>query len=256
MENQLKGKNIIITGGTHGIGRGMVLGAAQAGANILTCGRNQEAGIELCKLAAQYPGTIEFLKSDISLVKDCKNLVDEAVKKFGVIDGLVNNAAIFPRCDYSKVSEEYFDKIFNVNIKGTFFVTKYVIETMKKSKKGGSIVNIGSINAFAGEPALAVYSCSKGAVHTLSRHVAANYGEDGIRSNWVTVGWVATETEMSRFGSKEDAMKELDSLAKKYIPLGRLQTPNDISNSVNFLLSDESNQITGTEIHVTGGKYF
>ncbi len=256
MPENLSGKNIIITGGTQGIGFGIVESAVKAGANVLTCGRKENPSDQLKQLMTDFPENLTYLKIDVGSVQDCKKLVDYAVQNFKTIDGLVNNAAIFPRMAYEDVTEEHFDTIFNVNAKGAFFVTKYVVGATLKTKNETSIVHIGSINAFAGEPPLAVYSCSKGAVRTLNKHIATNYGNNNIRSNWVTVGWVATETELSRFPTREEAFEELGRLAKKYIPLGRLQTEEDIANTVNFLLSNSSSQITGAEIHVTGGKYF
>ena len=119
---------------------------------------------------------------------------------------------------------------------------------------GGSIVNIGSTHAYAGGSRLSAYACSKGALHTLTRHVAKNYGCQGIRCNWITVGWVATPGELvhAEVDDGHDA-KWLEDQGHSRIPLGRLQTAEDIANSALFLLSDESCQVTGTDLHVAGG---
>ena len=253
---ELKGKNIIVTGGTRGIGFGIVKELVTLGANVVTCGRSDAPSDKLKELMNENEGKIVYIRADISDVSYCKLILDTAINKFGKLDGLVNNTAIFPRHNYFTITGEQFDEVFNVNAKGTFFLTKYAVEFALEKESALAIVQIGSENAFAGEPDLAVYSCSKGAVRTLNKHIALNYGRNKIRSNWVTVGWVATETELSRFESIEIAKEELAKAAKKYIPLGRLQTNEDVAQTVSFLLSDSSSQITGTEIHVTGGKFF
>ncbi|GMA60980.1 SDR family oxidoreductase [Alicyclobacillus fastidiosus] len=149
-------------------------------------------------------------------------------------------------------TEDLFDSIFAVNIKGAFFCCKYAIQSMIQTG-GGSIVQMGSTNGYKGGKELAAYSCSKGAMLTLNRHIAAHYAKDGIRSNWVTVGWVASEGEIELHEGMGISAAELNRRAEAHIPSGRMQTPSDIAYGTVYLLSDESSQVTGTELHINGG---
>ena len=118
---------------------------------------------------------------------------------------------------------------------------------------GGSIVNVGSTHAWAGAHDLAAYSVSKGGLHTLTQHIAKNYAAGGIRANWITVGWVETPGEIARLEEEGKDTEWLHQKAKERVPLGRLQTGQDIAAAVIYLLSDDASQVTGTDIHVTGG---
>jgi NAD(P)-dependent dehydrogenase (short-subunit alcohol dehydrogenase family) len=193
-----------------------------------------------------------FVKGDISREAACKQLIDETVNRYGRVDGLVNNAGIFPRGSMVDTSEELFDSIFAVNMKGAFFCSMYAIQSMLNSG-GGSIVHMGSTNGYKSGKELAAYSCSKGAMLTLNRHIAAHYGTNHIRSNWVTVGWVASEGEIELHQNAGLSPEELRKRAESYIPSGRMQTPEDMAYGTVFLLSDESSQVTGTELHINGG---
>ncbi|WP_274363178.1 SDR family NAD(P)-dependent oxidoreductase [Paenibacillus thermotolerans] len=254
MTNRLLDKVVVITGGTKGIGKGIALRAAQEGAKVVINGRNEQDGESVVREISDRFGTEAlFVKGDVSREAACKHLIEETVTRFGKVDGLVNNAGIFPRGSMVDTSEELFDSIFAVNMKGTFFCCKYAIQAMLKTG-GGSIVQIGSTNAYKGSKDLAAYACSKGAMLTLNRHIAAHYGRDNIRSNWITVGWVASEGEIelhkNYYGRSED---ELNELAKKATLTGRMQTPEDMAYGAIFLLSDEASQITGTELAINGG---
>jgi NAD(P)-dependent dehydrogenase (short-subunit alcohol dehydrogenase family) len=251
--NRLLDKVIMITGGTKGIGKGVTLRAAEEGASVVISGRSEQDGERVVREIGQRYGVESlFVKGDISKETACQHLIDEAVKRFGRIDGLVNNAGIFPRGSMIDTSEEQFDSIFAVNIKGAFFCCKYAIQSMLKTG-GGSIVHMGSTNAYKGIKGLAAYSCSKGATLTLNRHIAAHYGRDNIGSNWITVGWVASEGEIELHKSNGRTVEDLNEIAKTAVLSGRMQTPEDIAYGAIFLLSDEASQITGTELAINGG---
>jgi NAD(P)-dependent dehydrogenase (short-subunit alcohol dehydrogenase family) len=254
MGKRLLDKVIVITGGTKGIGKGIAYMAAAEGAKVVINGRNEQDGQRvISEIGERHGAEAIFVKGDISQEAACKQLMDEAVARFGKIDGLVNNAGIFPRGTMVDTTEELFDSIFAVNIKGAFFCSKYAIQHMLKSG-GGSIVQIGSTNAYKGGKDLAAYSCSKGAMLTLNRHIAAHYGRQHIRSNWITVGWVASEGEIElhqdHYGRSVEDLKEL---ANKHVLSGRMQTPEDMAYGAIFLLSDEASQITATELAINGG---
>jgi NAD(P)-dependent dehydrogenase (short-subunit alcohol dehydrogenase family) len=253
MGTRLAGKVVVVTGATKGIGKGIAHMCAGEGANVVISGRNERDGMQVAQdIKEKYSTDALFIKADVSTEEACKQLIEKTINHFGRIDGLVNNAGIFPRGSMLDTTEDLFDTIFDVNIKGAFFCTKYAITSMQRTG-GGSIVQIGSTNGYKGQKDLAAYSCSKGAMLTLNRHVAANYGEDGIRSNWITVGWVASEGEIElheRMGLSE---AQLHERAKVEIPSGRMQTAEDMAYGVIYLLSDESSQVTGTELGITGG---
>lgn len=178
--------------------------------------------------------------------------MERTVERFGRIDGLVNNAAIFPRGDLLNTPEELFDSIFDINVKGSFYCSSYAAASMLETG-GGSIVQIGSTNAYMGQADLAAYSCSKGALLTLSKHIAGNFANKHIRSNWITVGWVASDGEVELHQRMGIDREQLLAMGEASMPSGRLQTEEDIAYGAIFLLSDESSQVTGTELAVTGG---
>jgi NAD(P)-dependent dehydrogenase (short-subunit alcohol dehydrogenase family) len=242
----VEGKRVIVTGGTKGIGAGIVKDLAGAGARVVFCGRDEVTGQAL---ANQLENT-SFVKADLTLVADCKALVQSAVEIMGGLDGLVNNAGIFPRASLLEETEDGFDRVFSVDIKGPFFCCQQAIPAMTG---GGSIVNMGSTHGFDGMISLAAYASAKGALRTLTQHIAKNYGRRCIRCNWVTVGWVLTEGERALRSdqSREDGW--LEKQAARIIPSGRMQTAQDMADTVHYLLSDASSQVTGAEIPVTGG---
>ncbi|SEB49815.1 SDR family oxidoreductase [Paenibacillus sp. GP183] len=253
MGKRLNSKVVVVTGATKGIGKGIALMCAEEGAAVVVNGRNEQDGLAVVRQIEESCGTeAMFVQGDISSEAACRQLIDAAVTRFGRIDGLVNNAGIFPRGSMINTTEALYDSIFAVNMKGAFFCSMYAIQAMQKNE-GGSIVQIGSTNGYKGGKDLAAYSCSKGAMLTLNRHIAAHYGSDRIRSNWVTVGWVASEGEIELYQNMGISESELRKRGETYIPSGRMQTPEDIAYGTVFLLSDESTQVTGTELHINGG---
>jgi NAD(P)-dependent dehydrogenase (short-subunit alcohol dehydrogenase family) len=252
MADRLKGKAVIVTGATRGIGRGIANMCAAEGANIVISGRNGDDGHKAVQeIQEGYGVETLFVQGDITVEDACHQLIDETVKSFGRVDGLVNNAGIFPRSTIVDTTEDMFDSVFALNIKAPFFLSKYAIAAMIKTG-GGSIVQIGSTHGYKGDPNLAAYACSKGAMLTLNRHIAVNYAKQQIRSNWITVGWVASEGEIALHQSMGIDTDELFEQAKTVVPSGRMQTVDDIAYGVVYLLSDEASQVTGTELAVSG----
>ena len=249
---RLKDKAIVVTGATKGIGRGIAEVLAKEGASLLLSGRNVEEGEALVREIKNAGNQAGFIKADISQTEECFAMIDKAVEIYGKIDGLVNNAGIFPYFEYMDTTDEVFDRVLATNTKGPFFAIQRTLKYMME-QKGGSIVNIGSTHWEVGSKMLSAYSVSKGALHTLTRHVAHHFAGFGIRCNWITVGWVLTPGEMSRIEKGDNDPDWLHDGASKIIPSGKMQTPEDIANTCIFLLSDESVQVTGTDIKVNGG---
>jgi len=250
--SRLLGNVILVTGATRGIGRGIAAYLAAEGARVVLSGRNAAEGeAAVCDISSAG-GETRFVRADISRHDDALRLIDESAAWHGRLDGLVNNAGIFPYAALLDVTEADFDAIFAVNVKGAFFCTQRAVRQMC-SQGGGSIVNIGSTHWQAGGDKLAAYACSKGALHTLTRHVAHHFAPAGIRCNWITVGWVVTPGEIARVKAEGHDFQWLQASAAQRIPSGKLQTPEDIARACVFLLGDESLQVTGADIEVTGG---
>jgi len=249
----LKNKTIAITGGTKGLGRDLALCCAYAGANVSITGRSEKDGKEIAEeINKKLPGKAIYIKSDLSDIKEIENFITETVRYYGEIDGLVNYAGYLLISSIIDTEESLFDEAFNINIKAAFFCTKFALISMIKNG-GGSIVNIGSVHAYGGDEDRAAYAVSKGALLALNRYVARNYAKYNIRANWITMGWVPTPGEIELRASQGKDLKWLKSTAKKVIPMGRMQTNKDHIPTIINLLSDQSSQLTGSEIHITGG---
>lgn len=249
---RLQDKVIVVTGATSGIGKGIARVLAGEGACIVLAGRNSTAGLKVEEQICRDGGNAFFVETDIRCVDMCRSLIDETVKKYGRIDGLVNNAGIFPYAEFEEVTEEMYDSVLETNIKGAFFCTQQAVKYMKQ-RRCGSVVNIGSTHWQTGGLGLSVYSVSKGGLHTFTQHISHHYAPDGIRCNWVTVGWVMSDGEKSRLLNTGMTEEDIAAQAKKEIPMGQFQTAEDIANACVYLLSDEAMQVTGTDIKVTGG---
>lgn len=249
---RLQNKAIVITGSTYGIGTGIARMLVQEGAAVVLSGRNDQEGRKLQDELTLAGGKALFIRTDISSVKDCNWLVDETVRTYGRIDGLINNAGIFPHIPFMETDEKTFDSVMSVNAKGPFFCTKQALTYMIK-QCSGSIVNIGTTHWKLGADTLPAYGMSKGALHTMTQHVGYHFAKYGIRCNWVTVGWVLTPGELKRVEEAGHDLDWLKTLAKERIPSGSMQTEEDIAYACVYLLSDESKQVTCTDIEVTGG---
>jgi NAD(P)-dependent dehydrogenase (short-subunit alcohol dehydrogenase family) len=251
----LVNKVIVITGGTKGLGKGVALACLKEGAKVVISGRSEADGAATLA-EARGLGLVapSFVKGEITRVQDCEALIKRAIELHGRIDGLVNYAGILPAAPLVETEEGMFDEVIELNLKAPFFLCKFAVREMLKTG-GGSIVNICSPHAYSGEPDRAAYACSKGALLTLTRHIARNYRRSQIRANTITMGWVATEGEMALRKSQGHDLAWLKKAASEFIPMGRLQTVEDHVPGILYLLSDLSSQVTNTELHVTGG-YF
>ena len=255
MGEMLKDKVIIITGGTKGLGKGVALGCIREGAKVVVSGRSDVDGLKTLEEARSLGlAGLTFAKGEITRVQDCEALVKKAIDLHGRIDGLVNYAGILPAASLVDTGESLFDDVIELNLKAPFFLCKFAIREMLKTG-GGSIVNICSPHAYNGEPDRAAYACSKGALLTLTKHIARNYRRNQIRANSITMGWVATDGEMALRESQGHDLGWLQEVASGIIPMGRLQTVDDHVPGILYLLSDQSSQVTNTELHITGG-YF
>lgn len=254
MDKVLQDKVIVVSGGTKGVGRGIVLESARQGARVVIGGRDRgEADRILARMKAGGGEGI-FVETDLHDPAACARLFDETEARFGRVDGFVNYAGLLPSATLLESTPELFDDTFSVNIRAAFFCTQSAVRCMQKNG-GGSIVMFGSPHAWCGEKDRTVYACSKGALLTLSEHVAHHYAEDQIRCNFVTMGWVPTEGELALRATQGMDSAALHDFAKDFIPMGRMQEVEDHVPGVIYLLSDYASQVTGANLRITGGFY-
>ncbi len=247
----LEGKVAIVTGGSSGIGRGIALGMAEEGANVVVADISSEPNLDEKptheKIEAQY-GEAEFIETDVSDEDSVREMVFQAAERFGKIDILVNNAGVHHSASVTDESEEGWHQTLDVNLKGTFFCSKHVLEHMQKEGIEGDIVNIGSIAGLVGYGESAAYCASKGGVVELTREMALDYGDKGINVNAVNPGVI--KTAMTK-DVRED--EETRQFMDQNTVAPRLGTPEDIANAVIFLASEESDFILGENLVVDGG---
>jgi 3-oxoacyl-[acyl-carrier protein] reductase len=244
--SQLQGKNVIVTGATRGIGRGIALKMAAEGAHVaFTYSASNEAAVllenELKNLGVKAKG----YQSDAADFNAAQEMVAEVIKEFGSVDVLINNAGITKDNLLMRMSEEDFDKVIQVNLKSVFNMTKAVIKPMMSQRKG-SIINMSSVVGVKGNAGQANYAASKAGIIGFTKSVALELGSRNIRCNAIAPGFI--ETEMTAV-LDENTVNEW----RKSIPLKRGGTPEDVANACVFLASDNSAYITGQTLNVDGG---
>lgn len=248
--NGMNGKIAIVTGGTQGLGAAIATLFAERGAEgIVICGRNAIKGEAMATRIANAHGTkVIYQKADLGTVEDCRAVVAACDRAFGRLDILVNAAAITDRGTILDTSPELFDQMFAINVRGPFFLMQEAIKLMKREGTQGSIVNIGSMSAMGGQPFIAAYCASKGALETLTRNTAYATLRNRIRVNQLNIGWMASEGEdrIQREFHKADA----DWLEKASAgqPFGRLVDPHEVARACAYLATDESGLMTGSAI--------
>lgn len=253
MEEVLKDKVIVISGGTKGIGKGVALEAAKQGAKIVIAGRDIVAAEKIIQESEGLSGKIIFAKVDLFNVEECPYMFEVAMNEFGKVDGYVNYAGETEAASLLDCDEKMFDRIFDINIKAAFFCIQSAIKCMKN---GGSIVVFGSPHDDKGEIDRAAYACSKAALSVLVTHIAKYYAKDQIRANYITMGWTPTEGEIALRKKQGMSKEQLKEYAAAFIPIGRMQEVEDHVPAVIYLLSDYSSMVTGSNIRITGGLYF
>ena len=253
MNLSLRNKVVVISGGTKGVGRQAALKSAMLGADVIISGRDSESAKLIEDEAKNYPGSITFKKTDLHSVKEIEGLFDFVNEKFGRLDGFVNYAGVTPAAALVECSEDLFDEVFSIDIKAAFFCCQNAIKLMQKSG-GGSIVLVGSTHHRRGNKDRTAYACAKGALFTLSNHIAKHYAVDKIRCNYLVMGWTPTDGELALRKSQGITESELREEAAKAIPLGRMTEAEDIVPGMIYLLSDYSYMLTGAEFTLNGGE--
>ena len=238
-----KNKKILVTGATGGIGDSIVKKFLSLDANVLGTGTNNE---KLETLKKNYP-KIETAKFDISEHEKIDEFIENVFLKLGGLDILINNAGITKDNLSLRMKNDEWQKIIDINLSSTFYLCKSAIKKMLKNKYG-RIVNITSIVGHTGNIGQANYSASKAGVVAMSKSLAIEYAKKNISVNCVSPGFI--QTKMT-----ENISEEMKNTLLSRIPMNKLGTPDDVSNTVAFLCSESSSYITGETIHVNGGMY-
>ena len=248
--SSFQNKVAIVTGGTQGLGAEIASLLAKRGAQALViCGRNQANGLAQAQKITNETGVpTHFVQADLANVEDCRRVVFETDSRFGKIDILVNAAGITDRGNILDTSPELFDRLFAVNVRAPFFLMQEVVKVMRHKKIEGCIVNIGSMSAMAGQPFLAAYCASKGALATLTRNTAYALLRNRIRVNGLNIGWMASDGEDRIQRDFHHADDDWLAKAAAQQPFERLITPQEVARSVAYLCSEESGLMTGSII--------
>ena len=244
--SKLKNKVAVVTGGSSGIGLATAQRFIADGAQVVITGRNQEA---LDAAVAELGDRATGIRSDVASIEDLDRLFAQVREQFGRVDVLFANAGIAPFVPFEAVTEEHFDNLFNINVRGLFFTVQKALPLLSE---GASIILNTSVVAQSGLPNTSIYSATKAAVRSLGRTLAAELAPRGIRVNVVSPGLIETPL-VGKLGLSED---EIDAFAEQVVrqtPLGRLGKPKEIATTVAFLASDDASYFTGADLVADGG---
>jgi NAD(P)-dependent dehydrogenase (short-subunit alcohol dehydrogenase family) len=240
----------VITGATDGIGKAIALTFAKEGAKVVMIGRDETKG-KAALDEVRKSGYAVFIKADVSDPSQVKKMIERAIQEYGRIDILVNNAAVCPAGTVLSTSEETWDYVIDLNLKGVFLCSKYAIPYMQKNG-GGAIVNVGSINSLMAMENEVAYDASKGGVLMLTKATALDFAKANIRVNCILPGAIETAMLRASLGTSPDPAKARQWITSKH-PVGRVGEPREIAEVALFLASDSSSFVTGAAIPVDGG---
>ena len=245
---RLGGRNIIITGAARGIGAAIAERLVKEGARVVLSDIDDKAGEATAKALSAH-GDVRFCHCDVGSDADASALVTFALKAFGEINGLVNNAGIVHAAEFLDLKEADFDRVLRINLKGSFLVGQHAARQMVKQGKGGAIVNMSSVNARLAIPNQTAYVVSKGGLSQLTNVMALGLAPHAIRVNAIGPGSIMTDMLKTIAVDKAARHKLLSRT-----PLGRLGEPSEIAAIAAFLLSDDASYITGQTIYADGGR--
>jgi len=256
----LSGKTAIVSGGSMGIGKSIVDRLSEAGAAVVIADIDQEHSEQTKQELSGKGRKVEFISTNISKLDEIDRAINFSIKTFGGVDILVNNAGIFPVMPALNMTEEAWDRVLDINLKGTFFFSQKAAQKMIESKTGGKIINIASIDAMHPTGNLVHYDSSKGAVVMMTKALAKEWSNQNILVNAVAPGGIQTpgaaQSSAAMFkasGLKAEQMDEIGNAFTARIPLGRQGEPDEIATVVLFLASEAACYITGETIIVDGG---
>jgi glucose 1-dehydrogenase len=245
----LENRVAVVTGSSSGIGQAIAEKLAQVGASIVINYASHSEGAEETRKRVEALGARAIVvKADVSNLADLQTLIDRGWEAFGSVDILVNNAGMEKKADFWEVTEEDYDHVLGVNLKGAFFLTQAFVRSLRAKKKAGRIINISSVHEDVAFPGFASYCASKGGLRMLMRTLAVELGPEGFTVNNVAPGAIATPMNKSLLENKP----KLDALLAN-IPLGRLGSTDDVADLVVFLASDQAGYVNGATFTVDGG---
>ncbi len=249
MSDRLKGKVAIVTGSSSGIGQAIAIRFAQEGADVVVDYRSHPEGANDTKSQIEAAGAKAItVQADVSKLADNQNLVDQAWSQLGGCDLLVNNAGVEKNAPFLDITEQDYDTVLDVNLKGAFFLTQAFVRKLAAAKKPGRVINISSVHEDMVFPNFTTYCCSKGGMRMMMRNLAVELGPLGITVNNIAPGAIDTPINTSLLADKP----KLNALLAN-IPLGRLGKPEDVAGLAVLLASEEGGYITGSTFVVDGG---
>ncbi len=241
-----QGTRAIVTGGGQGIGFAVARRLVEEGCRkLVLVGRSQAKGEKAVAELSGSGADVRFVASDLGKVEDCGRVVETALAAFGTINALVNAAGSSERGSLLETTPEIFDRLFAINVRGPFFLMQGVVKALVGAGEAGAIVNVLSISGHGGQPFLAPYSSSKGALATLTKNVANAYRGKRIRCNAVMPGWMDTEGEDEVQKKWHDAPDDWLAKAEASQPMGQLVKPDQLADLIAYLVSPHSGVVTG-----------
>lgn len=239
--DSLRDAAVVVTGASSGIGLAIAQRFVAVGARVLTGSRSQPPD-----------GAGRWIRTDVADPAQADTLVAAAVDAFGRVDVVVNNAGVQAEKTVADTTDDDFDHVMGVNVKGVFNVSRAAVRHMRVQSQGGVIINIGSISGTVCDHGMAVYNASKAAVHGLTRSIAIDHGADGIRCNAVLPGWIATPMADSAFELAADPGAARAATVGRH-PAGRLGRPDDVAGLVLWLASEDASFVSGSLFTIDGG---
>ena len=247
---RLAGKVALVTGGGTGIGKAIAIAFAREGAKVAVAGRRKEKLQETVHEVKKAGGDGLAIACDVSNAKDAERAVHETASNFGKLNVLVNNAGVLHVATIEGTSEEEWDRLRTINLKGPFLMCRAALPEFRKVG-GGAIVNVGSVLGLIGMKDRAAYCASKGGVTLLTKAMALDHGHEKVRANCICPSVVETELVAGLFAS--EAGEALRKARIQTIPIGRMGKPEDVAEIAVFLASEESSWLTGAAIPLDGG---